>query len=94
MAFLFNLLVFVFMYNAAKVLTLVHLPQCVNVNYFSWQEINGVTQILAETLFSRGESLLEKESICSMDPLQLHAITDRLTKPQTVGESPVDLCRL
>ena len=24
--------------------------------------------------------------MCSMDPLQLHAITDRMTKPQTVGK--------
>lgn len=50
------------------------------------QEINGVTQILAETLFSRGDSLLEKSSTCSMDPLQLHAITMRLTKPDTVSK--------
>ena len=53
---------------------------------FFWKEINGVTQILAETLYARGDGLLEKSSICSMDPLQLHSITTRMTKPEAVGE--------
>ena len=45
-----------------------------------------MTQVLAETLFTRGEMLLDKDSTCSMDPLQLYAISKRLLKPETVGK--------
>ncbi|XP_067933194.1 nischarin-like [Watersipora subatra] len=51
---------------------------------FQHYEINGLTQILAETLFNKGDTLLEQSSICLMDPLQLYAVTNRMTKPESV----------
>lgn len=50
------------------------------------QEICGITLALAEVLYTRGESILHKGAVCSMDPLQIMSIGSRMVKTESIGE--------
>ncbi|ELT92089.1 hypothetical protein CAPTEDRAFT_140420, partial [Capitella teleta] len=49
---------------------------------FKEYEIHGIAQELAEELFHKGDMILEAGEVFHISPLQLHAISRRLTLPE------------
>ncbi|XP_074645217.1 uncharacterized protein LOC141901698 [Tubulanus polymorphus] len=54
---------------------------------FHKYEIHGITESLAETLYLKGDGLLQSKGIFSLTPLQLYAINERLKLAEPTCES-------
>lgn len=54
---------------------------------FSLYEIHGITQVMAEELYNKGDLLLQTKEIYRTTPLQLYALTERLKLPEPTCES-------
>ncbi|KAL5014555.1 hypothetical protein ScPMuIL_008825 [Solemya velum] len=54
---------------------------------FPKYEIHGITQIMAEELYNRGDLILQTREMYLMTPLQLYALTERLKLPEPTCDS-------
>ncbi|CAG5120433.1 unnamed protein product, partial [Candidula unifasciata] len=65
-----------------------HIPSCLAYFLdFDKYEIHGITQAMAEDLYSRGECLLQSRDKYEVSTLQLHSLTERLKLPEPTCDS-------